>query len=67
MKPNVIIDSDTMITGNIKIYDKEKHELRTLSVDHKSFISIRTRSSWPKELEIEIDTGNKKFKKELLT
>jgi len=67
IKPNVIIDSDTMISGNIRICDKEKHELWSQSVDHRSFISIRTGSSWPRKLSVEVNTGNRKIRKELLT
>ena len=65
LKPNVVIHSDTLMMGAVKVYDKQKHLLWSLNVINKSFVSIEAKSNWPKDIDVEVSLGTKKMKKEI--
>ena len=65
LKPNVVIHSDTLMMGNVKVYDKHKHLLWSLNVINKSFVSIEAKTNWPKDIDVEVSLGTKKMKKEI--
>jgi len=66
LKPNLVIHSDILISGKIDVLDKQKHLLMSINVVDKSFVSIKAKPEWPKEIEIKLRTGNVTFNKELL-
>ena len=65
MKPNLIIHSDVMISGHIRIMDKQKHILRAIDVSTESFVSIKTKAEWPKDIEVEVSSGAMTTRKEI--
>jgi len=65
MKPNLIIHSDVMLSGHIRVMDKQKHILRAIDVLTESFVSIKTKSDWPKNIEVEVSSGSRTVRKEI--
>lgn len=53
------------MTGKLKVYDKKKHLLWSLDVNDESFVSIKTKSDWPRDIDVEVSLGIKKIKKEI--
>ena len=64
MKPNLVIHSDVMLSGKIRILDKKKHVLKVLDVSHQSFVTIKANPGWPGDIEVEVDDGRKRVLKE---
>lgn len=65
IKPNLIIHSDILMSGIITVLDKQKHLLWSLNIINKSFVSIKTKSDWPNEIEVELNTGGIKIIKDI--
>jgi len=66
LKPNLIIHSDKLMTGSIKVFDMQKHILWSLKLVHKNFVSIKAKPDWPDKIEIELYNEDKLIKKELM-
>ena len=51
--------------GKVKVFNKQRHLLWSTTVFNKSFVSIKAKYDWPKEIGVEVDLGIKKIKKEI--
>jgi len=65
IKPNLVIHSDVILSGRIKVMDKNKHVLKVLDVSRQSFVTIKASPGWPGDIEVEVDDGKKRVLKEL--
>ncbi|NPA36736.1 MAG: hypothetical protein GXO47_07795 [Chlorobi bacterium] len=66
LKPNLVIHSDTIISGAVNVFDREKkHVLWTLKFDHKSYVSIKVKPDWPKNIEVVVGCGSDNVKKDI--
>lgn len=66
LKPNIVIHSDRLLSGSITVLDKQRHLLWSLNIFNKSFVSIKTEQEWPKEIEVELNTGASRICKEIM-
>jgi hypothetical protein len=65
-KPNLLIQSDSLISGHIEVYDKKNHHrLWSVKIIQKDFVTIKVLPGWPGQIEVEVDTGRIKNKKEI--
>jgi len=66
-KPNLLIQSDTLMSGKVCVFDSKNHkELLSVNVFHEDFVSIKAMRDWPKDINIEIDTGKKRISKQII-
>jgi hypothetical protein len=65
IKPNLVINSDILMKGEVKVFDRKKHLLSSLNVTNKSFVTINVKPDWPKDIDVEIDLEAGNIKKEI--
>ena len=65
LKPNIVIQSDILLSGNINVIDGKKHLLFSKKISNQSFVSIRVKPEWPKEIEVDLRSGQTTVNKEL--
>ena len=65
LKPNIVIQSDILLSGSINVIDDKKHLLLTKKISNQSFVSIRVKPEWPKEIEVDLRSGQTRVNKEL--
>jgi hypothetical protein len=54
------------MSGHIDVYDKRNHSrLCSVNILQKDFVAIKVLPDWPGQIEVEVDTGRIKNKKEI--
>jgi hypothetical protein len=55
------------MSGKVCVFDSKNHkELLSVNVFHEDFVSIKAMRDWPKDINIEIDTGKKRISKQII-